>query len=180
MDTTAITIFHSAVVPGLLQVRDYTRAIHLAGIPRLGGEAIGERLKERRTRQELLTRENPPRVEIMLDEAVLRRPLGGASVMREQLDRILSVSKYVNVTVRVVPFDIGAHPALESNFIVLDFVGKASTIVYVEGLVGTIYVERQQEVDRYLLAIAELRGLALSAEDSAALVASARDGHLDV
>jgi hypothetical protein len=174
-EATAMTIFHSAVFPGLLQISDYTRAIHLVGVPRLDDAAIEERIEERRTRQQLLTRENPPQVEIMLDEAVLHRPLGGAAVMREQLDRILAVTKYPNVTVRVLPFGIGAHPALESNFIVLEFSGQASDIVYVEGLVGQIYVERQQEVDRYLLAVGELRDMALSTGDSAALLASMRD-----
>jgi hypothetical protein len=99
-----ITIFNSAVVPGLLQIADYTRAIHLVGIPRLDDAAIEERIEERRTRQQVLTRESPPQVEVMLDEAVLHRPPGGAPVMRDQLDRILTVAKYPNVTVRVLPF----------------------------------------------------------------------------
>jgi len=178
-EAMSITIFHSAVVPGLLQVDDYTRAIHLVGIPRLDDAAIGERVEERRTRQQLLTRENPPRVEVMLDEAVLRRPLGGAAVMREQLDRILAVAKYPNVTVQVVPFRIGAHPALESNFIVLEFAGQAPSIVYVEGLVGQIYVERQQEVDQYLVVVSQLRDMALSPKDSAVFVAKVRDAYID-
>jgi len=174
-EATSITIFNSAVVPGLLQIGDYTRAIHLVGIPRLDDTAIEERIEERRIRQQLITRENPPCIEVMLDEAVLHRPLGGAAVMREQLDRILAVAKYPNVTVRVMPFQVGAHPALESNFALLEFSGKAPSISYVEGLVGQIYVERQQEVDQYLLAISQLREMAMSSKDSVAFVASFRD-----
>lgn len=174
-EATSITIFHSAVVPGLLQVGDYTRAIHLAGIPRLDDAAIGERIEERRTRQQLLTRENPPQVEVMLDEAVLHRPLGGAAIMREQLDRILTVAKYPNVTLRVMPFKIGGHPALESNFIVLEFASLAPTIVYVEGLIGQLYMERQQEVDHYLQVVSQLRDMALSPKDSVTFVARFRD-----
>lgn len=178
-EATSMTIFHSAVVPGLLQVGDYTRALHRVGIPRLDDTAIEERLEERSTRQQLLTREDPPRVEIMLDEAVLHRPLGGATVMREQFDRILTVAKYPNVMVRVVPFYVGAHPALESNFIILEFSGHAPKIVYVEGLVGPTFLDRRDEVDRYLQAVRELRGLALSASDSAAFVARAREEHIN-
>jgi transcriptional regulator with XRE-family HTH domain len=174
-EATSITIFHSAVVPGLLQVADYTRAIHLAGIPRLDDTAIGERIEERHTRQQLLTRANSPQVEVVLDEAVLHRPLGGATVMREQLDRILVAAKYPNVTFRVVPFNVGAHPALESNFIVLEFAGLAPTIVYVEGLIGQLYMERQQEVDHYLQVVSQLRDMALSPKDSVAFVARIRD-----
>jgi transcriptional regulator with XRE-family HTH domain len=178
-EATSITIFNSAVVPGLLQVGDYTRAIHQVGIPRLDDAAIGERIEERRTRQQLLIRDNPPQVEVMLDEAVLHRPLGGAAVMREQLDRILAVAKYPNVSVRVMPFLVGAHPALESNFVVLEFAGQAPTIVYVEGLVGQIYVERQQDVDQYLLAVSQLRDMALSPQDSVAFVAKVRDTYIN-
>jgi transcriptional regulator with XRE-family HTH domain len=178
-EATSITIFNSAVVPGLLQIGDYTRAVHLVGIPRLDDTAIDERIEERRIRQQLITRENPPLIEVMLDEAVLRRPLGGSAVMREQLDRILAVAKYPNVNLRVLPFKVGAHPALESNFILLKFAGKAPSIVYVEGLVGTIYVERQQDVDQYLVAVGQLRDMALSPQDSAAFVAKVRDAHID-
>jgi transcriptional regulator with XRE-family HTH domain len=178
-EATSITIFNSAVVPGLLQIGAYTRAVHLVGIPRLDDAAIEERIEERRIRQQLMTRENPPLIEIMLDEAVLRRPLGGSAVMREQLDQILTVAKYPNVTVRVLPFKVGAHPALESNFILLKFAGQAPSIVYVEGLVGQIYVERQQEVHQYLVAVGQLRDMALSPQDSAAFVAKVRDAHID-
>jgi transcriptional regulator with XRE-family HTH domain len=178
-EATSITIFHSAVVPGLLQIGDYTRAIHLVGIPRLDDAAIGERVEERRTRQQLLTREGAPQVEVILDEAVLHRPLGGPAVMREQLDRILTVAKHPNVSIRIVPFQLGAHSALESNFIVLEFAGLAPTIVYVEGLIGQLYMERQQEVDHYLQVVSQLRDMALSPKDSAAFVARFRDTYIN-
>jgi transcriptional regulator with XRE-family HTH domain len=178
-EATSIVMFNSAVVPGLLQVASYSRAIHLNGLPRLDDIAIEERLEERRIRQQLLTRKDAPEVEVLLDEAVLHRPLGGGAVMRDQLDRILAVADYPNVTMRVVPFHIGAHPALESNFIILEFFGQAATVVYVEGLVGPIYVERQQDVDRYLQAVSQLHDLALSPKDSALLVASIRDTYIN-
>jgi transcriptional regulator with XRE-family HTH domain len=178
-EATSIVMFNSAVVPGLLQVAGYARAIHLSGLPRLDDIAIAERLEERRTRQELLTRGNPPTVDVLLDEAVLHRPIGGGAVMRQQLARILAVAEYPNVTVRIVPFRIGAHPALESNFTMLEFSGQAATIVYVEGLVGHLYMERQQDVERYQQAKGQLHDLALGAKDSELLVASIRDTYGD-
>jgi len=178
-EAAVINVFHSSVVPGLLQTGDYTRAIHKNGIPRLEDQAIEERVEERHKRRQILTRDNPPQVEVLLDEAALHRPLGGAAVMQEQLNQLIVETKRPNVTVRIIPYKIGAHPALESNFTLLEFTGQAPTVVYVEGLVGQIYLERQQDVDRYLLVLELLRGLALSSQDSAALVAQVRDSYIN-
>jgi transcriptional regulator with XRE-family HTH domain len=174
-EATSIKIFHSAVIPGLFQIADYTRAIHRVAAPPLEEPEVEERIQERLTRQQLLTRENPPRVEVILDEAVLHRPIGSPAVMREQLGDIIDAASRPHVSVRVVPYATGAHPALESNFILLEFGSQAPTIIYVEGLVGNIYLERQQDVDRYQLALELLRGLALSPQDSAALIEKIRE-----
>lgn len=174
-EATSMRFFQSAVFPGLLQTAGYTRAIHRSGIPSFDDAAIEERLEERRTRQRLLARENPPRIEVLLDEAVLHRPLGGPAIMAEQLSRIIEEAGRANVSIRVVPYSVGAHPALESNFTILEFDGQAATVVYVEGLVGQIYLERRQDVERYLLALELLRDLALSPQDSIAFAARIRD-----
>jgi transcriptional regulator with XRE-family HTH domain len=174
-EATALSVFHSSVVPGLLQTPDYTRALHESGVPRLEDSAIEERVEERKTRQQILAKDNPPRTEIIVDEAVLHRPIGGPVVMREQLSRLMEVGERPNVTIQVVPYDVGAHPALESNFTILEFVGDAPTVIYVEGLVGPIYVERQVDLERYMLVLEKLRGMTLSPQDSAKLVAKIRD-----
>jgi Domain of unknown function (DUF5753) len=174
-EATTIRIFHSAVVPGLFQTADYTRALHRAGAPQFEDSAIEERVSERLTRQQLLALENPPQVEVFLDEAVLHRPIGSPAIMRDQLGEIIAAARRPQVTVRIVPYAAGAHPALDSNFILLEFGGQAPTIIYVEGLVGQIYLERQQDVDRYLLALNLLRGLALSPQDSTRLIKNIRE-----
>lgn len=176
-EATVMSMFQSSVVPGLLQTADYTRAIHKNGIPRLDDSAIEERVQERFKRRQVLTREMPPRVDIMLDEAVLRRPLGGPSIMRDQLTQLIAETERPNVSIRVLPYKIGAHPALESNFTILEFEGQAPTVVYVEGLVGQIYLEKQQDVERYMLALELLHGMALSPQDSTALIAGVRDAY---
>jgi transcriptional regulator with XRE-family HTH domain len=178
-EATAMTIYHSAVVPGLLQTGDYTRGVHEKGVPQLSAEEIEERVKERATRQQLLTRENPPQVEVFLDQAVMQRPIGGSHVMGEQLDSILEAAKLPNVTVRILPYEVGSHPALESNYIVLAFDGEAPTVVYVEGLVGGLYLERPLEIERYLQVSEILRSLALSPKDSAVLLENVRDTYKD-
>jgi transcriptional regulator with XRE-family HTH domain len=178
-EATSIKIYHSAVVPGLLQVSEYTRGIHENGVPQLNSAEVEERVGERATRQELLTRENPPQAEIILDEAVLHRPIGGPHVMRKQLDRILEAATLPNVVIQVLPYETGAHPALESNFIILAFDGEAPTVVYVEGLVGGLYLERAPEIERYLQVSEILRGMALSPKDSAVFLSNVRDTYID-
>ncbi|HEY0934637.1 MAG TPA: helix-turn-helix transcriptional regulator, partial [Trebonia sp.] len=131
----SMKIFYSAVVPGLLQTPGYTRALHQAVVPLLEPEIIEQRLEERLIRQQLvLDRADPPQIEIVMDEAVLHRPVGGAAVTSEQLGRIAETAGRKEVTVQILPFEIGAHPALESNFIILEFGGQVASMVYVEGL----------------------------------------------
>lgn len=174
-EATSMKIYHSAVVPGLFQTSDYTRGIHKTGIPRLDESEVEVRVAERATRQELLSRENPPQIDVMLDEAVLHRPVGGPIVMRDQLTRLREVADLPNVTIRVVPYEVGAHPALESNFIILEFEGQAPTVVYVEGLAGFLYLERAAEIERYLRAFEILHNMALSPKDTSVLLAKVRD-----
>jgi transcriptional regulator with XRE-family HTH domain len=176
-EATSLSVFQSSVVPGLVQTADYTRALHERAVPRLEGSAIEERVKERSTRQQILARDNPPRLEIIIDEAVLHRPMGGPFVMREQLNWLLTESERPDLTIQVLLYDVGAHPALESNFTVLEFAGQAPTVIYAESLAGPMYIERQQEVEHYLLVLEALRGMALSPQDSARLVAKVRDAY---
>ena len=178
-EATSMTIYHSAVVPGLLQIGDYTRGIHEKGVPQLNAAEVEERVAERATRQLLLTREDPPQIEVFLDQAVMHRPISGPQVMRKQLDSILAASRLPNMKLQVLPYEVGSHPALESNFIILAFEGEAPTVVYVEGLVGGLYLERPPEIERYLQVSEILRGLALSPKDSAVLVENVRDTYTD-
>ena len=178
-DAISLSVFQSAVVPGLLQIADYIRAIHYGGIPRLDDVAIEERVEERYKRQQILNRENPPKVEFMLDEAVLHRPIGGPGVMRRQLSHLIEVAGRPQVIIRVVPYSIGAHPALESNFNLLEFSGQAPAIVHAEGLAGQLFQERQQDVDRYLLVLQMLRDLALSPKESVQIITKIRDSYIN-
>ncbi len=174
-EAQALTIFQSAVVPGLFQVADYTRAIHRVGSPPFAEEEIEERVDERGKRQHILTEAGSPRVEVLLDEAVLRRQVGSATVMRGQLSHLIGMTEQPNITIQVIPFSAGAHPALESNFTILEFAGQAPTIVHTESLAGQFYLEKQQDIERYLLALDLLRDLAFDPKESARAMAKVRD-----
>lgn len=174
----SMKIFHSAVVPGLLQTAGYTRALHQAYRPPLEPEIIEQRVEERLTRQQqVFDRAEPPLIEIVMDEAVLHRPVGGAAVIGEQLGRIAEVGARKEVTVQILPFEVGAHPALESDFIILEFNGKAADMVYVEGLAGQIYLDRPQDVERYRQVFDRLRVVAESPKDSDTRIAKIRSAY---
>jgi hypothetical protein len=173
-EATSLTVFYSSVVPGLVQTADYTRAVHENALPRLEAAAIEERVAERKTRQQILTRNDPPNLTIILDEAVVRRLVGGPLVMREQLSRLIKEGERPTVTLQLLPYEVGAHPALESNFTILEFADQAP-VIYVEGLVGHIYLERQEHIEHYLRVVEKLRSMALSPQDSAELLAKIRD-----
>ena len=174
----SMKIFHSAVVPGLLQTSGYTRALHQAVMPPLEPEIIDQRLEERLIRQQrVLDQADPPQIEIVMDEAVLHRPVGGPTAIGEQLDRITEAAKRKELTIQILPFEVGAHPALESDFIILEFGGQAASMVYVEGLAGQIYLDRPQDVERYLQVFERLRDVAESPKDSVARVAKIRSAY---
>jgi hypothetical protein len=95
--------------------------------------------------------------------------------MQEQLDRIISVSKHANITIQVLPYEVGAHPALESDFIILAFEGDTQSIVYVEGLVGQVYLDRPPDLERYHKVFERLCTMASSPKDSISLLTKIRD-----
>jgi hypothetical protein len=175
-DAVAIHRYQSTLVPGLLQTSAYARAVHEAGIPKLSTERINELVEVRMTRQRLFHRTDPPNLWSILDEAVLHRMVGGQEVMSAQLNRLVEAAALSNVTIQVIPYSAGAHPAAESTFSILDFAGPVASVVYVEGLVGRIYLERAQDLEMYRRVFKTLQRMALSEEDSAALIAEIMRG----
>ena len=162
--------YQSGIIPGLLQTPDYARAMHAAGVPEITPERTEELIEVRLRRQRLLDRDPPVRLDAILDEAVLHREVGGVEVMRAQLDWLITMSQRPNVTTRVIPYSAGAHPAMGSSFNILEFAGAVPTVVYVEGLVGWIYVERPQDVARYRQVFEYLRSVALTPQESGTLL----------
>ena len=148
---TLIRTYEGQFIPGLLQTDDYMRAvIHGAHLDE-SAEEVGRRVRLRMARQTLLTREHPPRLWAVVDEAALRRPVGGREVMRGQVERLIEAAKLPNVTLQVLGFDSGAHPAMVGSFSVLRFPDQElPDVVYLEHLTSASYLNKPDEVDRYL------------------------------
>jgi transcriptional regulator with XRE-family HTH domain len=177
LEAEAVTVsgFHSSVVPGLLQTPDYARAIHEAAIPEvstpaLTPEVVDQRVEARIRRQDLLTKERPLNLSIVMDESVLHRVVDSPAVMSAQLQHLVNMAVLPNATIQVIPYDVGAHPALESTFYILDFDEAVPSVIYVEGLVGRIYLERAEDIGRYRRVFERLSDIALSPEESVKLM----------
>jgi transcriptional regulator with XRE-family HTH domain len=173
-EATAISDFQSSVVPGLLQTADYARAGHEGAMPRLSSEEIERRIEAKLTRQALLGQDDPPDFSAVLDEAVLHRMVGGPAVMSAQLGRLIEAANRPKVRIQVIPFTLGAHPGVESNFNILEMPSPTPGVVFVEGLVGSIYLERSEELTRYRQIFERLQAIALSPKDTIALIAKIR------
>jgi transcriptional regulator with XRE-family HTH domain len=169
----SIRDFQSSVVPGLLQTADYARANHEGTMPRLSPEDIERKIEAKLTRQKILGQASPPAFAAVLDEAVLHRLVGGPAVMRAQLDRMIVAASQPNVTVQVIPFTVGAHPGMESNFNIIEL-PATSGIVFVEGLIGSFYLQKPEELDRYRQVFDRLQTIALSPKGTIDLIARMR------
>src|SRR6185437_6342149 len=160
-EAVSISAFQSSVVHGLLHTAEYARAGHYGAMPLLNPDQIELQIEAKLTRQRILTRDNPPKFSVVLDEAALHRVVGGRQVMAAQLAKILDVAALSNVTVQVLPYDVGAHPATESNFTILELPGPTPGIVFVEGLIGSTYLERDDDLIRYQKIFQKLQSIAL-------------------
>ena len=170
-EAVAVSAFQSSVIHGLLQTADYARAGHEGAMPRLHPDQIEMQIEAKLTRQRILTRDNPPRFAAVLDEAALHRMAGGRQVMVAQLAKILDMSALSNVMVQVLPFELGAHPALESNFTIVELPPPTPGVVFVEGLIGSTYLERAEDLKRYREVFSRLQSIALSPKDTTGLIA---------
>jgi hypothetical protein len=165
---TAITSYATYYVPGLLQTREYSKAIIKAIAPKMNPDIYQQRVEVRMHRQQVLEENNWPRYRVLLDEAVLRRRVGGSTIMVAQIDKILEAENNGKAAIQIIPFDVGVNPAQDSNFVLLEFEEELhiSPIVFVEGLTGNQYLEGEADIGRYREAIQYLRDSALSPDDS--------------
>jgi transcriptional regulator with XRE-family HTH domain len=170
-EALAISAFQSSVVHGLLHTADYARANHESSMPRLDPDVINLQIEAKLARQRILTRANPPSFAVVLDEAALHRLVGGRQVMAAQLTKILDMSALPNVKVQILPFALGAHPALESNFTILQLPDGAPGVVFVEGMIGSTYLDRPDDLKRYHDVFTKLQSIALNPQESADLIA---------
>jgi hypothetical protein len=168
---TTLCYYQSTIVPGLLQTAGYARAMHEGSMP---GEFTQERVDEfievRIRRQQVLTRDPPMQLRVVLDEAVLYRVVGGPDVMAAQLRHLTAIANQPNVALQVIPFSVGAHPAMENMFNIIEFGDVAPRVVYVEGLMGWLFLERENDVARYTRVFDYLCDIALDPQETIELV----------
>jgi transcriptional regulator with XRE-family HTH domain len=172
-DATRISNYEPGVVPGLLQIPEYARAIHDRTFPRPSDDAIAQMIEVRVGRQAILTREEPPPpdLRIVIDEAALHRVVGSPAIMSAALQHVLEACQLPNVGIRVLSYEVGAHPALDSTFVLLEYRDPVAPVVYVEGLVGRVWLEGLEHAQRYRQVFTHLQEMSLSERDSARLIA---------
>jgi Domain of unknown function (DUF5753)/Helix-turn-helix domain len=172
-EANSIDVYQSGVVPGLLQTEEYVRAMLRTQVPPFSQQELQQRVRARLTRQDLLSPGDAGGLgyHAVLDEAALHRRVGGEHVMATQLARLIEFARQPNIDVLVIPFEAGAHPAMESDFCILNFDQPfVSDVVYIEGLVGNIYLEKPGDIERYQQVFSRLRALALSQHESNSLI----------
>lgn len=144
-------------VPGLLQTEEYARAVVRLGHADAAAEEVERRVRLRMLRQAVLTRQDPPHLWAVVDEAVVRRPLGGRAVMRAQLEHLLDLITLPNVTLQIVPFLAGGLTAAGGPFSILRFSeAYLPDVVYLEQLTSAVYLDKREDVDRYLVVMDRL------------------------
>jgi transcriptional regulator with XRE-family HTH domain len=152
LEASAVLVrtFELQFIPGLLQTRDYARAVVQLGHGRAPRQEIERRVDVRIARQDILTRPDPPQLWVVLDEAVLRRPMGSPAIMRSQIDALIDATAMPHVRLQVVPFRVGGHAAAGGAFSILRFPDQdLPDVVYVEQLTSALYLDKREDVEHY-------------------------------
>jgi transcriptional regulator with XRE-family HTH domain len=178
LETEAARIqeYAAELVPGLLQTAGYYRAF-LQTAPASGsGDEIERKITVRLARQERLTGDDPPEYWAVLNEAAIRRVVGGPEAMREQLIHIAEMADMEHMNVQVLPFSAGVHPAMDGAFSILGFPAATDPdVVYLENQAGSLYLEEAPEIDRYARMFSHLVAKALAPDESRRLIKRAAD-----
>jgi transcriptional regulator with XRE-family HTH domain len=172
-EARSVRNYESLYIPGLLQTEEYARAVVAGGLPMATRAEIDQRVQARMERQRLLDRDDPLEFWAVIDEAALRRLVGGAPVMRAQAAHLLDVTGRANVTVQVIPFEAGAHPGMPGAFSHLDFGDPLDPeLVHIDTMAGDLFLEAEADLRRYRSMFDHLRAVALSPGETGRLLAS--------
>jgi transcriptional regulator with XRE-family HTH domain len=169
--------FGLGLIPGLLQTADYARAVLNAIHPPLSENVIAQRLAVRMKRQQLLESKSAPLFDAVIDEAVLHRVAGDRSVMKSQLQHLLTASDLPTVTIRVLPYELGILPVTNNKFIILSFEQPAvQGVVFIEGLTGDLYLDDASDLQAYGEAFRAMSSMAAAPGDSREIIAAIAAG----
>jgi transcriptional regulator with XRE-family HTH domain len=164
---SSLRIYEMSFVPALLQTEEYARATSQAVRPNLTEREIARRAELQVARQRLLSQSDPPAVWAVIDEAALRRQVGGSEAMNRQIERIQNAVKLPTVTIQVLPFDVGEHAGMNGAFTIISFPDAADTdIVYMDNAIARPRLEEANAVQQYTLLFDHIRASALSPTES--------------
>jgi transcriptional regulator with XRE-family HTH domain len=176
LETEACSIreYVQQVVPGLLQTEEYASAMIRAARPDISPTEVANRVGVRMQRQALLDQDDPVNLWVVLDEAVVSRPVGGDEVMQRQLDRLVEAAERPTVTIQLLPFEAGAHAGMDGTFAILHFPEPADTdVVFAENATGGLFLEKSDELRKYYFIFDHIRAAALRPEESVSFIAKA-------
>lgn len=168
-----IYCYESELVPGLLQTPAYVRAVALANRPEATDADLQRSVDLRHDRQQRIRGDHPVHYHAVINEAVLLRSVGGHDVMREQLEHLYDMAKLQHVVLQVLPFSVGAHPAMTAPFSILEL--ELLSTVYLESGRGALYRHAEADLSRYRWMFQRLADLALDPENSSDLLARVKE-----
>jgi transcriptional regulator with XRE-family HTH domain len=163
----AVRVFEQQLVPGLLQSEEYAIAMIRAARLDDTDEEIAQRVRVRMARQALLIQDDPIDLRVVLDEAVLSRPVGGHEVMLDQLIKLIEAARLPNVTLQILPFAAGAHAGMDGAFVILEFEEEGdSDVVFIDNATGGLFLEKAEELRKYISIFDTSRSAALPPQAS--------------
>ena len=152
-----IRTYEVQFIPGLLQTPEYAKAVILLGHGNAPPAEVERRVALRMKRQQVLAREDPPQLWVVVDEGALRRPIGGPEVMRAQLRALVDATKLPHVRLQVIPFNVGGHAAAGGSFSILRFPEQdLPDVIYIEQLTSALYLDKRDDIDHYAAAMERL------------------------
>ncbi|GGW63276.1 helix-turn-helix domain-containing protein [Streptomyces caelestis] len=173
----AMRTLETTVVPGLLQTPEYARAVTKAAVEGLSEDRLDTLVEVRLARQDVLRADPPLELSAVLDEAVLRREVGGPGVMARQLERLVEAARLPQVRLQVLPFAAGAHIGVTGPFVIFSFSSTSDLdVVVLDHLTSSLYLERKEDLQAYTEAFNALQAHALSPEDSLDFIAGTAAG----
>ncbi|MGW8377354.1 helix-turn-helix transcriptional regulator [Streptomyces sp. ODS28] len=167
-----IRTYEVQLVPGLLQTPDYARAVVQLGTPHASVKEVERRVGLRMARQKMLTTPTAPKLWAVVDEAALRRPLGSTTVMRAQIEHLLEMAEKPNVTIQIAPFEIGGLGAVSPVTLLRFQEQDLPDVVYLEQLTSSLYLDKRDEVEHYVVVMDRLCATAEPPEKTPAILKS--------
>ncbi|MFI0774373.1 helix-turn-helix domain-containing protein [Streptomyces sp. NPDC021212] len=175
VEANLIRAYEPHYIPGLLQTEDYARAVLRAGMAHAPESEIERNVALRMERQALLRRPDPPMLWVVMDETVLRRPIGGPEIMRAQIGKLIEVADSPQIRLQVMPFDAGPHPAMYGPFHIFRFpIPELPDIAYTETLVSGSYFDQRDDVSAFLEALDRMCAQAAPAQTTQAILSGIR------